>query len=113
MLFGNRIAKGLMKLPRHRQFDYKPLYYNPDKEERQKRREFLSMERGHTSIAESNSEERMRYAFKQKRNPRKMGKSRSKDAISYGLRLAIIIIGLLIVAYKYLNTEAIQTIFGR
>jgi hypothetical protein len=55
----------------------------------------------------------MRYAFKQKRNPRKMGKSRSKDAISYGLRLAIIIIGLLIVAYKYLNTEAIQTIFGR
>lgn len=37
---------GFFKLPKHKQFNYKPLFYNPVKEEREKRNKEIAREMG-------------------------------------------------------------------
>jgi hypothetical protein len=54
----------LFKTPRHKTFQYEPRFYDPEKEERQKRMERLSAEGEGTQIGR---EDRIRSAFKDNR----------------------------------------------
>jgi hypothetical protein len=81
------------KIPRHRQFNYQPLYYDPEKEEREERNREIKRELG---IQEKDGEFRpsirrgsMKAYFK--------GNKRAER--NSNLRLILIIVFLLFVAY--------------
>ncbi len=87
----------LFKLPRHKEFNYQPLYYNPEKEEKEARARQLEKEigirreepAGYTPSIRRGS---MRNYFHKTQKARKQS----------NIRLVIIILILLFVAYLIL-----------
>lgn len=84
------------KIPRHRQFNYNPVYYDPEKEEREERRREIKREMG---IKDEESE----YHPTIKRGSMKAYfKGNKRAERNSNLRLVLIIVFLLFVAYLLL-----------
>ena len=87
---------GFFKLPKHKQFKYKPLFYNPVKEERERRNKEMAREMG---ISEND-------LYVSKIQPgifRKEHKQIFKIISSSNIRLVVIFLILLILAYLLLK----------
>ncbi len=85
----------LFKLPEHRQFNYRPFYYNPAKEERDARTRLLKSETGDKPEGDytpSIQRGAMKSYFKRSEKARKQS----------NIRLIIIIFFLLLVTYLLL-----------
>ncbi len=84
------------KIPRHRQFNYNPLYYDPEKEQREERRREIKRELGI-------KEEEGNYRPTIKRGSMKAYfKGNKRAERNSNLRLVLIIVFLLFVAYLLL-----------
>ncbi|MBR9859754.1 hypothetical protein GYB22_03215 [bacterium] len=97
------------RLPRHRQFDYKPVYFNPEKEELDERVSYIRRSMGEEEKKEESIEERIRAGFKHNQKGLQLAKSPSNRF--YGLRIVLIGGFLTYVFYKLLNTNILETIF--
>jgi len=83
------------KLPKNKQFNYQPLYYDPMKEDREARRKQIDREFGNTSdkgYSPRITKGAMREYFKRENKARKQS----------NLRLIIIVMVLLFIAYLLL-----------
>ncbi len=85
------------KLPRHKKFNYQPLYYNPEKEEQEGRRKRIEHEMGihledSTGYKTTITRGSMRHYFYKNEKARKQS----------NLRLVVIILILLFAAYLIL-----------
>lgn len=55
------MAGGFFKIPNHSVFNYQPVFYDPEKERREKKRRQLRMEKGKDpDIEDANTEDRIR-----------------------------------------------------
>jgi hypothetical protein len=81
------------KIPRHRQFNYQPLYYNPEKEERDKRVREIEREMG---IAKEGKEYKPTIRRGSMKSYFKANKRAERNS---NLRLVLIIVFLLFLAY--------------
>lgn len=94
-----------IKTARHQTFNHNPIYYDPAKEERQKRSNRIKSEIGHEEKEEEETVEdrvkgKMRRKMKGHIEVVRTEKRRSN------IRLLIILIGLMIVFYYLLNSSA-------
>lgn len=92
---GFRIS--FFKLNRHKQFEYKPLYYNEAKEELKHRIETIKRENGIDSEAAVNSKARMQQSIREKWN-----RKNYKESVSRSNRRVIIIIAVLLLISYFL-----------
>ncbi|MGC9341576.1 MAG: hypothetical protein ACP5E3_02660 [Bacteroidales bacterium] len=81
------------KIPRHRQFNYQPLYYDPEKEEREKRNRELKREMG---LGEEGKEYKPTIRRGSMKTYFKANKRAERNS---NLRLVLIIVFLLFLAY--------------
>lgn len=81
------------KIPRHRQFNYQPLYYNPEKEERESRNQEIRKEMG---IVEVEKEYKPTIRRGSMQSYFKANKRATRNS---NLRLVLIIVFLLFLAY--------------
>ena len=88
----------LFKLPEHYVFDYKPIYYDPKKEEREKRLQKIKEELG---IEDNNKE----FKFKRDISFRDKSIYRRKRDRSAIIRLGVIMGFLFLLAYLILYTN--------
>src|SRR5690606_18789384 len=98
------------KLPRHRQFSYKPLYYNEEKEELHARVRETQRKMGDSPPDRKDTEENIRKAFRDRRMPERYGNNPLKK--NYALRLLLIAGFLSFIFYKFLNSNLMEIIFG-
>lgn len=84
----------LLKLPKHKQFDYQPRYYDEQKEELEAR-----IKRRQTDNTSVNSEERLRHGFKQRKT--------EKKKIDWGQSLFILAFSMTFVGYFYFGNVAL------
>jgi len=94
-----------IKIPRHRRFQYDPIYYNPEKEERQAREREIRREMG---LPVEEEEDKQGYKERIRGGMRRRIKShfeitRSERKKS-NLRLVIILIALIVLFYYLLNS---------
>jgi len=81
------------KIPRHRQFNYQPLYYDPNKEEREERNREIKRDLGLT-------DEKREYRPTIRRGSmRAYFKGNKRSERNSNIRLVLIIIFLLFLAY--------------
>jgi len=85
------------KLPAHYVFDYKPMYYDPRKEEREKRVNRIKKELG--IEVENNKKNKPSFDF---RNPGIYRKKRERTSV---IRLIAILTFLMLVVYIFLFTS--------
>ncbi len=84
------------KIPRHREFNYQPIYYNPEKEEREERNRGIKRELG---IKEEGKEYR---PIIRRGSMKTYFKGNKRAARNSNLRLILIIAFLFFVAYLLL-----------
>ncbi len=87
----------LFRLPRHKQFEYKPLYYNPEKEKIEERRKRLAQEIGASEEPETGYTSAIRRG-----SMRSHFHTNVKARKQSNLRLVLIILFLFFVAYLLL-----------
>lgn len=102
----------LVKLPKHRQFDYIPRYYNPEKEEIQER---LAERRALKGVAnqndenieksEENRQDRLTMAFREARRNRQIYKTSDKKSVV--LRLVLIVFFMVCFTLWFFAGEAV------
>lgn len=83
-----------IKLPGHKQFNYTPRYWDPEKEEREERIRQIKMEMGIDMPSDPNRTTIRRGSFRQAAQKRKVKATRSSN-----IRLLIILVVLLFLAY--------------
>jgi hypothetical protein len=93
-----------IKIPQHRKFQYDPIYYNPEKEEKESRERRIRQEmglsvenqddRGYTERIRGGMRRRIKSHFEVARSERKKS----------NLRLIIILIALIALFYYLLNS---------
>ena len=83
-----------IKLPRHKQFNYSPRYWDPEKEEREERIRQIKLEMGINVPSDPNRTTIKRGSFRQAGQKAKVKASRSSN-----IRLLIILAVLFILAY--------------
>lgn len=102
------------KVPKHRVFNYQPLYYDPEKERREQRRKELGLGNEDNAEAEYSVGALIRGGAMRSRHEQFNQKMQSQKRKSQ-LTLILLIVGLSIVAYylirDYLDVF-IQVIFG-
>lgn len=84
------------KIPSHRQFNYQPLYFDPEKEEREQRNKDIKKELGIKEEGEAYSPGIRRGAMKS------YFKANKRSTRNSNLRLVLIVFFLLFVAYYLL-----------
>ena len=82
------------KIPRHRQFNYQPLYYDPEKEEREERNREIKRELGIKDEKDSEYRPTIRRG-----SMKAYFKGNKRAQRNSNLRLVLIIIFLLFLAY--------------
>lgn len=87
----------LFKLPSYRQFDYQPLYYNADREEREMRNREIARELGLKEADNSTYTPGI-----QRGSMRNYIKSQKRSSRKSNLRLIIILFVLFLIAYLIL-----------
>lgn len=91
----------LVKLPKHRQFDFTPRYYDERKERLQKREEEIAKELG----LEGTENKRREINFRAKLNVKGgMAGHRRKANSQSNMRLIIILVALVAVAYYLIRS---------
>jgi len=83
-----------IKLPGHKQFNYSPRYWDPEKEAREKRIRQIKQEMGVEMPSDPNRSTIKRGSFRQARQKAKVKATRSSN-----LRLVVILAVLLMLAY--------------
>ena len=91
---------GFFKHRGHYVFDYKPIYYDPRKEDREKRFKKIKKEMG--LEVEDNKEHKASFDF------RRTSITRTRRDRSSSIRLIVILIFLTIFAYIFLYTDLIE-----
>ncbi|MFT5915765.1 MAG: preprotein translocase subunit SecF [Flammeovirgaceae bacterium] len=88
--------KGLFNLPKHRQFGYEPMYYDEEKEEQEKRAEFMEGAKRKLKTAEDyeKARERISDAFQARQRP-------VASTVATQAMIALLVSGLLIALYVY------------
>lgn len=88
------------KLPKHYVFDYKPIYYDPKKEEREKRFRKIRKQMG---VKDENDD---KHEYKADIDFRRAGKiGRTKTDKSSTIRLLVILVFLVVFFYIFLFTD--------
>jgi len=87
----------IFKLPRHRQFEYQPVFYNPEREEREARNKEIKMELGSDENEESEFKAGIRRG-----SMRHYIKSQKRSERNSNVRLVIILFVLFFVAFLLL-----------
>ena len=95
------------RLPKHRKFKYTPVYYDEQKEELYARVQDVKREMGEIKIDEDKAKANIRKLYKAKQNSQRYGSIPQK---SYLLRLGIIILVLVAIFYKLLNSNILEFI---
>jgi hypothetical protein len=93
-----------IKIPRHREFQYDPIYYNPQKEEREARERRIRQEMGLSvdKTDEKGYTERIRGGMRRRiKSHFEIGRSERKKS---NIRLIIILIALIGLFYYLLNS---------
>ncbi len=88
-----------LKLPKHRNFDYNPQYWDPEKEEREKQLKKYYKQENHNADA---VKERISSSFKRRTGVTDYN-ARKKQVRSSNIRLIIIILVLCVAAYILIN----------
>lgn len=83
-----------IKLPGHKQFNYSPRYWDPEKEEREERIRQIKQEMGVEVPSDPNRSTIKRGSFRQVRQTAKVKANRSSN-----IRLVVILAVLLMLAY--------------
>jgi hypothetical protein len=83
-----------IKLPGHKQFNYSPRYWDPEKEEREGRIRQIKQEMGVEVPSDPNRSTIKRGSFRQVRQKAKVKANRSSN-----IRLVVILAALLMLAY--------------
>lgn len=96
---------GLFKLPGHYVFDYKPIFYDPKKEEREKRLERIKKELGVEDDIKLNS--------KPKINFRSSSIQRRRKERTSTVRFLVILVLLMIMVYLFLFTSVLDKLLEK
>lgn len=96
------------KLPRHRKFDYSPIYYDPSKEDLHERVTRAKVEMGEVDSTQDLAENNIRRAFERKKNINRYAIPSPKH---YRLRLIVIATVLTILFYKLLTSNVLDSVF--
>ncbi|MEN8230823.1 MAG: hypothetical protein ABFS38_21895 [Bacteroidota bacterium] len=83
-----------IKLPGHKQFNYSPRYWDPEKEERDERVRRIKQEMGYDMPSDSNRSTIRRGSFRQATQKTKVKATRSSN-----IRLLVILVLLFLLAY--------------
>jgi len=95
------------RLPKHRKFKYTPVYYDEQKEELHARVQEVKREMGEIKIDEDKAKANIRKLYNAKQNSQRYGSISQK---SYLLRLGTIILVLVAIFYKLLNSNILEFI---
>lgn len=101
------------RLPKHRKFKYTPVYYDEQKEELHARVQDVKREMGEIKTDENSAKENIRKLYKAKQNLQRYGSFSQKN---YLLRLGAIILVLIAIFYKLINSDILEFIikgFGK
>lgn len=98
------------RLPRHRKFNYSPVFYDESKEELHTRVDDIKREMGELKQDSNSIKDNIRRAYKTKQTDTRYGTIPSQKY--YGLRLLAIISILSIISYKLWNSDVLEIIFG-
>ena len=83
-----------IKLPGHKQFNYSPRYWDPEKEEREVRIRRIKQEMGFDMPSDPNRTTIRRGSFRQATQKTKVKATRSSN-----IRLLVILVALFLIAY--------------
>lgn len=98
------------RLPRHRKFNYSPVFYDESKEELHTRVDDIKREMGELKQDSNSVKDNIRRAYKTKQTDTRYGTIPSQKY--YGLRLLAIISILSVISYKLWNSDILEIIFG-
>jgi hypothetical protein len=98
------------RLPRHRKFNYSPVFYDESKEELHTRVDDIKREMGELKQDSNSVKDNIRRAYKTKQTDTRYGTIPSQKY--YGLRLLAIISILSVISYKLWNSDVLEIIFG-
>ena len=87
----------IFKLPRHRQFEYQPVFYNPEREEREARNKEIKMELG----SDENEDSKFKAGIR-RGSMRHYIKSQKRSQRNSNVRLILILFVLFFVAFLLL-----------
>ena len=97
------------KLPRHRKYNYTPVYYNEAEEELHSRVDDIKREMGELEHDSESVKSNIRRAYKAKQTSNRYGTA--PGASLYRLRVALIAIILGIIVFYSWDSNVIETIF--
>ena len=95
------------RLPKHRKFKYTPVYFDEQKEELHARVQDVNREMGEIKTDENSAKENIRRLYKAKQNSQRYGSFSQKN---YMLRLGAIILVLMAIFYKLINSDVLEFI---
>ena len=98
------------RLPRHRKFNYSPVFYDESKEELHTRVDDIKREMGELKQDSSSAKDNIRRAYKTKQTNTRYGTIPAQKY--YGLRLLAIIAILSVISYNLWNSSILEIIFG-
>lgn len=98
------------KLPRHRKFNYTPVYYDEAEEDLKSRVDDIKREMGELAHDSDSIKNAIRKAYKEKQVSNRYGTS--PGAKLYNLRVAIIAIILGVIFYYLWDSNLLEIIFG-
>lgn len=99
----------LSRLPKHRKYAYKPVYYDEEKDELHSRVKQIKREMGEEEYTKESVEDSIRAAFKGK--TRDIRYTSNKHHKFYGLKILTIAIILGFIFFKLLTSDLLETIF--
>lgn len=98
------------KLPKHRKFNYSPVYYDEAKEELHNRVDDIKREMGELPYDDAAAKNNIRKAFQAKQTPNRFGTV--SDNKVYNLCVAIIACILGVIFYYLWDSNLLEIIFG-
>jgi hypothetical protein len=98
------------RLPRHRKFNYSPVFYDESKEELHARVDDIKREMGELEHDGDVVKANIRRAYKTKQTNTRYGTIPAQKY--YGLRLLAIIAILSVISYNLWNSNILEIIFG-
>ncbi|MDA8886017.1 hypothetical protein N9I68_00380 [Bacteroidia bacterium] len=97
-------------LPRHRKFNYNPVFYDEAKDELHSRVDDIKREMGELTSSSDSVKDNIRRAYKSKQVNTRYGTAPSQKL--YSLRIAIIAIILGLIFYYLWDSNLLEIIFG-
>jgi hypothetical protein len=98
------------RLPRHRKFNYTPVFYDESKEELHSRVDDIKREMGELEHNTDSVKSNIRRAYKTKQTNTRYGTIPSQKY--YGLRIVAIASILAVITYNLWDSDILEMIFG-